>query len=295
MRVLVTGATGMLGTVLVDALSSEYDVFSTGSSPSKGENHRYMAFNLLNDDYAGLTAWANPDVIVHCAAITDGKYCAEHPEEAFKVNGFSVQKLLDASSKEVKIIYISTDAVFSNETHMSDEKEKVAPASVYGKSKELGESILLNSERDYTIIRTTIVGLNEASKKHGFVDWIIASSQEETAISLFDDVLFNPISIWDLSIEISHIISKKRLSSKILHIASKAPCSKYDFGTSLLRELGLSVEKIKRGSIQQFEGRLNRSSDQTLDCSFYQKEYERELPSVKETIVSIKRKYNESN
>ena len=295
MRVLITGATGMLGSALVPLLSDKHEVFGTGTSKLKNGIKNYMSFDLLNDDYSELIAWSDPNVIIHGAAITDGGYCAKNPEEAFKVNGFSVKKLVEASSEDVQLIYISTDAVFANDSHMSKEQDCVAPESVYGKSKELGEFFLLNSERDFTIIRTTIVGLNMFEKKMSFVEWIINSAQKGIEINLFDDVLFNPISIWELSSEIDKLLLKKRVSSKILHISGKEPCSKFSFGMSLLQGLNLPTHNVNKSSIQQFKGRLNRSSDQTLDCSFYEKNNEISLPQIKETIVSIKSRYNASN
>ena len=76
-----------------------------------------------------------------------------------------MQKILKATDPSVGIIYISTDAVFPSSLHMAKHTDCTQPESVYGKSKELAEFFLLNSDRKYTIIRTTIVGLNENKSK----------------------------------------------------------------------------------------------------------------------------------
>ena len=293
MRILVTGASGMLGATIVKMLSKRFIVFGTGNSNYESIDCEYMLFDLSNDNYDQLINWSNPDVIIHSGALTNGNYCKDNPLEAFKINSLSVKKLIDASDERVKIIYISTDAVFPSKTHMAKELNLVSPENIYGKSKELGEFFLTTSNRSYAIIRTTIVGLNENNKKSGFLEWIINSSINNVYIDLFDDVIFNPISIWDLSNEISYLIENDKISSEILHIAGNSFCTKYDFGISVLKELGLSKAFIRRGSIIELPYRAKRCADQSLNSSFYQKKYKRILPNLKQTINTIKNYYNE--
>src|ERR1035437_10225490 len=169
-NVLITGASGMLGACLVKEFSNKFEVYATGSSDFEGNSCKnYLPFDLKEDSYKLLIEWANPDIIIHCAALTNGNYCNDHPEDALKVNGISVKKLIESTHEKVKLIYISTDAVFPSKIHLASEENTVFPENIYGKSKELGEFFLLNSERDFTIIRTTIVGLNLNPGKRGFV------------------------------------------------------------------------------------------------------------------------------
>ena len=159
----------MLGSNMATYFSHYFDVFATGNSDVDFLGDvQYKKFDLSGDDFYRLIEWSNPDIIVHCAALTNGNYCEENPLDAFNINGVSVKKLLDSTSPNVKIIYISTDAVFPSDLHMANEKDNVNPQSIYGKSKELGEYYLINSNRDYLIIRTTIVGLNLNKKKSSF-------------------------------------------------------------------------------------------------------------------------------
>lgn len=293
MRILITGASGMLGATLAKVLSRNYNVYATGNSDFDNQTINYKKFDLLNESYEELIAWANPDIIIHSGALTNGNYCDQNPIEALNINGVSLRKILDATENKVKIIYISTDAVFSSSLHMAKENDCVFPENVYGKSKELGEFFLLNSERDYLIVRTTIVGLNENKNKSGFVEWILNSSKGGEKINLFDDVLFNPISIWQLTEELGYLISNNLISSEVLHIAGSQICTKYEFGQLLLEELNLPIEKVEVGSINSFKDRAKRAADQSLDCSYYQNKYQRKLPSLIETITSIKNHYYE--
>ena len=295
MRILITGASGMLGATMVKMLSKKFTVFGTGNSEYAPIDCEYKLFDLLNDNYDELIYWSNPDLIIHSGALTNVNYCRENPLEAFNVNGLSVKKLIDASNDSVKIIYISTDAVFPSERHMAKEVDPVFPESIYGKSKELGEFFLLSSNRSYTIIRTTIVGFNENNKKSGFLEWIINSAINKVQISLFEDVVFNPISIWDLTDEITYLIENDKISSEILHIAGNSFCTKHEFGIAALKEIGLSDAYIKKGSLLDFPDSAKRSLDQSLNSSFYQQKYERVLPKLKQTVNTIKKNYNEKN
>ena len=295
MRLLITGATGMLGATLVKHFQKEYEVFSTGSS-EKGLSFfkNYTSFDLKEPSYETLIKWSKPNVIIHCAALTNGNYCDLNPKEAFLINGISVKKITDAVNLDTKVIYISTDAVFPAELHMSKEEDCASPNSVYGKSKELGEFFLTNSKLNYTIIRTTIVGSNLNKTKSGFAEWILNSVKNKEEISLFADVLFTPISIWNLAENINQIISNNEMfSRKTLHIGGNEICTKYDFGIELLKQFNLPVNLIKKGKITDFKDRAKRSTDQTLDSSYYQNLSKTVLPNLHQTIKDFKINYNE--
>lgn len=290
MRILVTGASGMLGSSLAVELSKKHDVFGTGNTPMNLP-FSYRSFDLSCDSYDELVQWSQPELIIHCAALTHGNYCQNNVLEALNINGYSLQKLMNATDDSVKIIYISTDAIFPSRLHMAKESDCPFPENVYGKSKELGEFFLLNSDRDFTIVRTTIVGFNEYRNKKGFLEWIIDSTKSHEEINLFDDVLFTPISIWDFIREIDFLIDLSSYQYKVLHMAGGESCSKYEFGMRMLEALSLSTSNIKKGYISSFKDRAKRSNDQTLDCSFYQQEFDRALPKLKDTINKIKEAY----
>lgn len=290
-NILITGGSGMLGATLAHSFKDEFNVYSTGNSYFKYQPDNYLKFNLSSKSYDELINWSQPDYIIHCGALTNGNYCNEKPNYAFDVNGMSVQKFLKATNNNVKIIYISTDAVFPSSIHLANEKDCVLPENVYGKSKELGEFFLKSSEnRNYTIIRTTIVGLNINKEKESFVEWIINSARSGENIGLFSDVLFTPITIWDLMNEIEFLIKSNNINSETLHIGGEL-CTKYEFGKTLLEALNISTEKLIESSISSFSQRAKRSNDQSLNSSFYQTTYNRRLPSLNQTISNIKKHY----
>ena len=282
----------MLGFSLCKDLEKDFEVYSTGNSYFNYQIERYLKFDLLSSSYKKLIDWSRPDIIIHCAALTDGNFCEKNPEEAYKVNGLSMKKIIEATKKKVKIIYISSDAVFPSSINLAKESNCVSPENIYGKSKELGEHFLKTSINiEYIIIRTTIVGLNFNNNKTSFVDWIIKTSLKNEKLGLFNDVLFSPISIWDLSNEIKFLINSDNINSEILHISGEI-CTKHEFGKRLLKSLNISTLNLFENSILSFSERFNRSTDQSLDSSFYEKKYNRILPKLNQTINKIKKHYN---
>lgn len=292
-RILITGATGMLGATLVKFYQKDFEVYATGTGKNGLDFFKhYRQWNLKESDFSPLIDWAKPDIIVHSAALTNGNYCEENPVEAFEVNGVALKRLVAAVKKNIKIIYISTDAVFPPNTHLAKESFCRNPQSVYGKSKELGEFFLYHSNVDFTIVRTTIVGLNLKKEKSGFVEWIINSVKNNENINLFDDVLFTPISIWHLAEALIPLFADNSMfSQKAVHIAGGDTCTKYEFGIALLQALDLPITKIGRGKISEMIGRAKRNNDQSLDCNLFQQKSGMMLPDLKQTVENIKLNY----
>ncbi len=293
-RVLITGSSGMLGCALVEAFSRKYDVYASAGHDFEGNSAKqFKLCNLKDENYHELVHWANPDAIVHCAAMIDGNYCEQHPDEAMRVNGYSVKKLCEAAPN-TRLIYISSDAVFPMKTHLAKEEDITGSEHVYGQSKELGEKLVKESSRgDCCIVRTTIVGKNNnpSRKQKGLVDWVVSSLKEGKTITLFEDVFITPISIWHLAEELEWIMENN--VPQTLHVPGKDIVSKYDLGYELCKKLGMDVSLIKKGSIDDMPSRSKRSKDLTLDGSLYERLSNRQLPGKDVLIRKLANKYQE--
>jgi len=233
--------------------------------------------------------WADPDVIVHCAAITNVDYCEQHPDQAMAVNAESVRKLMEISAK-ARQIFISTDAVFPDGVHLASESDQTAPETIYGKSKQLGERYIQQAGESHVAIRTTIVGKNVNTRHRGFAEWVVDAASNGRRIALFSDAVFTPITTWHLGDELEWIM-QNTAASGILHVAGKEPISKYDFGMKMCEKLGLSCASIAEGSIDECDFLAARSRDQTLDSGYYEQLSGRGLPSTLDTINSLSRHF----
>ena len=293
MRILITGASGMLGATLVDNFSNKYNIFATSRSNfSNNKAHKFMEFDLLNDSYKNLISWSKPEIIIHCAAITNLDYCEQNEQIAREVNTESLAKIMEYS-KNARIIFISSDAVFQDGLKLPNENSVTIPQNVYGKSKLQGEKILLNSAHPHLALRTTIVGRNiNYHSKYSFLEWLIESLKNKEEITLFKDAIFNPITIWDFSNELDWIINNK--IEGVFHLSGREIISKYDFGMKICNALGFDLSLIKVGYLDEQLFKAKRNKDQTLDSSRYQVYSNRKLPTINQTIKYITKYFKES-
>lgn len=290
-KILITGASGMLGATLVDKWGESYDVFATDKKTfTENPAKKFMEFDLLANSYSALLNWARPDVIVHCAAITNVDYCEKHPEQAMLVNAGSVKKFLQFPSNP-RLIFISSDAVFPDLLHLASEKDQTCPENVYGRTKEAGEKYIQNVGKLHTVIRTTIVGKNINPSYRGFVEWIVYSVKNGKEITLFDDAIFTPITIWHLANNLGYVIENN--ISGIMHIAGKEMVTKYDFGKKICEGLGLDTGLIHKGSIDDVDFPAKRSKDQSMDSGHYNRLTDQTLPSIAETVEIIVQRFKE--
>ena len=285
MRVLVTGAAGMLGATIVQELNKEFDVYATGKSNYlNSATINFFPFDLSFGKFEQLLEWASPNIIIHCAAITNLDYCEQNQEETFLVNSDSVKKFLDCNLNP-KIIFISSESVFPDGLENANELDQTGPINIYGKSKQFGENYIIKAGPPHLAIRTTLVGKNLNKEKVGFVEWIINSLRQEKEIMLFRDQFFNPITIWSFTEEIKWLMQSDL--SGIIHIAGKNPISKYEFGINLCNGLGLNVSLIKPGSLHDFPFLAKRAADQTIDSAYYSNISKRDAIGLNQTIDQL--------
>ena len=153
-KILVTGATGIIGKSLVPVLLSKKFNCLTISKKTK---LRKSIMNVHCDitDFEKLNKIINeqkPDVIIHLAGITGNINCEKNPKNAFSTNVLGTLNLLNASIKiKPKIIFASTGEIYGNTRITSNEKSKLNPSNVYGKTKMLSEILIQNFSNKFQI------------------------------------------------------------------------------------------------------------------------------------------------
>lgn len=228
-RVLIIGATGMLGRTLSKYLSKfdELDVYFTSrrinlSVPTNLNNH--FIFNIENvNDYENLSKIIDecqPQFIVNCAGIVKQLIQEIDPLMVTCVNSDFPHKLLKLCNKySAHLIHISTDCVFSGKKGNYNELDKPDCNDLYGLSKLQGE--IINGANSVTI-RTSIIG-HEIHSSRGLVEWFLS---QKGSVSGYKNAIFSGLPTVELSRIIKEIIMPRKLEG-LFHISSD-PINKFE-------------------------------------------------------------------
>lgn len=185
MRILVLGASGMLGSKIMKVLSSDscYEVWGTVRDvsilecfPIQLRTKLLAGVDMLDIDIlVRAIDEVRPQVIINCAGMIKQLTGADDPLITLPINSIFPHRLARLGSvMGARIIHISTDCVFSGRRGMYLETDNSDAEDLYGKSKFIGE---LNNLDNAVTLRTSIIG-HEFASSHGLVDWFLSQNEE---------------------------------------------------------------------------------------------------------------------
>jgi len=236
MKILVTGAEGMLGSALCPELRRcGHEVVPTDRQPLSADT-----LQLDICDHQAITRTfgaARPDWVIHLAAATDVDRCEQDPLEAYRVNAVGTEYLARAChASGSRLLYTSSAAVFDGEKHTPYvETDAPNPVNVYGRSKLAGEFAVRRLSDCYQIVRAGwLVGGRGRDKK--FVGKILRLLDQRKELSIVTDKIGSPTFTEDLARGITALIGTHYVG--IFHMANQGACSRYDIAVKLLEYLG---------------------------------------------------------
>ncbi|HEY5997219.1 MAG TPA: SDR family oxidoreductase [Candidatus Deferrimicrobiaceae bacterium] len=230
-RILVLGASGMLGHVLFRKLSErpELEVHATCRNRAALEPHfsaellARIRHGVIADDFASLRdaiGELRPAVVVNCIGIVKQLAEAEDPLVAIPVNALLPHRLAKACGEAgARLVHVSTDCVFTGRKGHYTEDDPSDADDLYGRSKRLGE---VTSPGAVTL-RTSIIG-HELSARHGLLEWFLA---QQGPVRGFARAIFTGFP----TVELARIIAERVIPDPgltgLYHVSSD-PISKYD-------------------------------------------------------------------
>jgi dTDP-4-dehydrorhamnose reductase len=247
MRIMVTGAEGMLGRELVARLAREHEV---------------VAVDVADFDITGFAATreaiaaARPQLLCHCAAYTDVDGCERDPDRAFRVNALGTWNVAAAADGiGAGLIYISSDFVFDGAKGAPyTEYDAPNPLGAYGASKLAGEQHVRELLPRHFIVRTAWLYaahgrnfvLSILRKARELAATAAAPSAEPPALRVVADQVGSPTFAGDLADAIARHLVDSRLYGTY-HITNKGWCSWAELATEALRLVGSAarVEPIR--------------------------------------------------
>ncbi len=182
-KVFIAGASGLVGGACLHYFRSQgWEVTGSYFSYPVGD---LVYYNTLEPEEKSfdLRGW-NPDVIVHCGALTHVDYCETAIEESYLKTVKSTQTLAaEAKALDAAFVYFSTDYVFDGTAGPYAEDDAVNPLSVYGKHKLEAEEFVLREVEEALVVRVTNIYGDEARGKN-FVARIVSQIEEGAALTL---------------------------------------------------------------------------------------------------------------
>lgn len=294
MRLLVTGASGLLGLNLsLMGAAQGYAVTGLVNSRSlQSVPFEVRSVNLLDTESTlAVIDDVQPEAIIHCAAVADLNKAEKDPGLAKQVNG-EVPGMLAGTAYRlgVPFIHISTDAVFDGCKSGYVEADPPNPLSTYARTKLLGEKAVLAANPDAVIVRTVFYGWS-LSGTRSLSEFFIYSLKDGKPLKGFTDTSFCPLYVEDLAEALLEILSADLHG--IFHVVSPEHLSKYEFGVRLARVFGLDAGLIAPVEVSQITRGAKRSNTLILNPDKIQRALGHPLPSIDSGIKRLYRRWQE--
>lgn len=264
MRILVTGASGLLGLNLCLMSAHDHELVGVVNR----QNLRDAPFptrqaDLLQDDaVAWLLDETLPEYVIHCAAVANVDSCERDPETARQLNALVPAQLADlCRQRRIGFLHVSTDAVFDGRRGGYTEEDRPNPLSVYARTKLEGEQGVLAANQDALVIRVNFYGFS-LSGTRSLAEFFLYNLLAGEQVKGFTDVHFCPLYVADL-VEIMFMMIARKLSG-LYHVVSPECLSKYDFGQRIARKFGLNENLIQPVSVDDGNLLAKRSPNLTL-------------------------------
>lgn len=268
MRILITGASGLLGHYLVRHLSgtAHHVTGWTGSQSVELFGVPLIPVPLTDADAVRQALLsARPDAIIHAAAMASVVKCLDAPELAWRVNVDATRELVSVASElSARFVLVSTDLVFDGRKGRYREDDEARPLSVYGRTKLAAEQAALGYDRA-AIVRVSLLFGPALGRRRSFFDEQATALDKGLPCRLFSDEWRTPLA---LSTAASALVSIARSDvTGLLHLGGPERMSRLEMAERLARVLGRDPQllvAVKRDSVAAEE---ERPRDASLDSS----------------------------
>lgn len=263
-KILATGATGLVGSRFVEMFSDKYDVINmdltTGVDITKSETFKPF-FDAHSDAKA----------LIHLAAFTDtNKAFAESGDKngiCYKVNVEGTKNIADiCKERGIHLIHVSTDFVFDGTKETAyTEDDATSPIEWYGETKAMAETIVKDSGVSYSIVRLSYPYRANFEAKPDLIKKIRAGLESGKLYPQFTDTIITPTLIDDIARTFDKLVE---LSPQgIFHSVGSDYLSPYDLARKVASAYGFDPSVVKEGSLTEYLKSAARPFARTVKMS----------------------------
>ncbi len=251
MRLLITGASGLLGINLALETMREHDVIGIDRGKLKSAPFQVLKADILNmDELNSIVDSINPDWFINCAALANLEKCEEDPLQARILNTDLPGELAIACAKRnIPFVHLSTDSVFDGtKGGIYTEEDEPSPPGVYSRTKLDGERAVQQVNPQAIIARVNFYGWSLGAKR-SLSEFFVKNLSEGKNVNGFTDVIFCPMWVNHLSRTLVEMLEKNL--SGLYHVVGAQAMSKYQFGVEVARKFGLRENLIEPQSVEK--------------------------------------------
>jgi len=265
MRVLVLGASGMLGNAMIDVFNQDslYEVWGTLRAASAlryfAEEQRarmLVGVDVLDQDaLVRALDTVRPDVVINCVGLIKQLADAQDPLSTLPVNAMFPHRLARLCGfGGIRVIHVSTDCVFSGQKGLYTENDPSDAEDLYGKSKFIGE---LHDLKHAITLRTSIIG-HELNSNFALVDWFLSQTRE---VKGYAKAIFSGLPTVELASVIKDYVLTHPELHGLYHVAS-APIAKLELLRLIAGQYKKKIDIVPNECLE---------IDRSLNCERFRK------------------------
>ena len=279
MKLLITGASGLLGINLAMEAMHEYEVIGVDRGRLQSAPFQVIKTNFFNSRaFEPMLDSTQPDWVINCAALANLEECEKHPDQARILNTDLPAQLATACAKRnIKFVHLSTDAVFdgTREGSAYTEEDEPSPPGVYSQTKLDGERAVQDANPQAIIARVNFFGWS-LSGYRSLGEFFVNNLSEGKNVNGFTDVIFCPM--WVNHLAQTLIAMLKKDLHGLYHVVGAQPMNKYQFGLEVARKFGLDESLISPQSVEKSSLTATRSHNLWLSVHKLSTDLRRPLP-----------------
>jgi dTDP-4-dehydrorhamnose reductase len=264
MRILITGASGLLGLNLALETAPRHMVFGSVSQHALKTNaFTVVQTNLLAPGAVErLLETAQPDWVIHCAALANLDACEADPLLAQQLNTDLPRTLASHVARSgARLVHISTDSVFDGLRGDYSEDDIPTPIGTYSRTKLESEHAVAEVDPTAIIARVNLFGWSMSGDR-SLAEFFFNNLSQGKQVMGFTDVCFCPLLANDLA-DIFISMLEKRLNG-VYHVVGAEALSKYDFAIRLAHRFDFDPSLVNPISVRQSGLKATRSPNLSL-------------------------------